>query len=391
MGLLDWAKSQFIDVIEWQDQTNDTLLHQYDCRGNEIKNGAQLIVRESQAAVFVKEGELGDVFSPGKYTLDTNNMPILTSLKSWKYAFNSPFKAEVYMVNTKVFTAQKWGTPNVFYVRDQDFGRVSLRAFGTYSFRVADPGMFVQKISGTKSEFRVNEIAEELRSLIITNLIAAIGESKVSLLDLAAHYKTLGDLCIKSLNTSDYGLQFTQFLINSISLPEELQKKLDEGTGMNMLGDMNKYQQMSMADAMKTAAANPGGGGGGMEGMMGMMMMNNMMNQQMQQQQMQQQMMNQQMMNQGGYGQPYGQAAPPPPPMASSYYAYINGQQAGPFPIPTLQQMAAQGSFTPETQVWKQGMPGWAAANTVPELASVFGATPPPPPMPGGVPPMPGA
>ena len=213
----------------------------------------------------------------------------------------------------------------------------------------------------------------------------------MSLLDLAAHYKTLGDLCIKTLNTSDYGLQFTQFLINSISLPEELQKKLDEGTGMNMLGDMNKYQQMSMADAMKTAASNPGGGGG-MEGMMGMMMMNNMMNQQMQQQQMQQQMMNQQMMNQGGgYGQPYGQAAPPPPPMASSYYAYINGQQAGPFPIPTLQQMAAQGQFTPDTQVWKQGMPGWAAANTVPELASVFGATPPPPPMPGGVPPMPGA
>ena len=164
MGLLDWAKSQFIDVIEWQDQSSDTILHQYDCRGNEIKNGAQLIVRESQAAVFVKEGELGDVFSPGKYTLDTNNLPILTSLKSWKYAFNSPFKAEVYMVNTKVFTAQKWGTPNVFYVRDQDFGRVSLRAFGTYSFRVADPGMFVQKISGTKSEFRVGEIAEELRS-----------------------------------------------------------------------------------------------------------------------------------------------------------------------------------------------------------------------------------
>lgn len=385
MGLLDWAKSQFIDVIDWQDQTNDTILHQYDCRGNEIKNGAKLIVRESQAAVFINEGELGDVFQPGTVELTTQNIPVLTSLKSWKYAFNSPFKAEVYFVNTKVFTAQKWGTPNVFYVRDQDFGRVSLRAFGTYSFRVADPGMFVQKISGTKSEFRVGEIAEELRSLIITNLIAAIGESKVSLLDLAANYKTLGDICAKNLNTSDYGLQFTQFLINSISLPEELQKKLDEGTGMNMLGDMNRYQQMSMADAMKTAASNPGGGGG-MEGMMGMMMMNNMMQQQ---QMQQQQMMNQQMMNQGGYGQPYGQAAPPPPPMASTYYAYINGQQMGPFPIPTLQQMAAQGQFTADTQVWKQGMAGWAAANTVPELASVFGATPPP--MPGGVPPMPGA
>ncbi|MCR5456023.1 MAG: SPFH domain-containing protein [Bacteroidales bacterium] len=385
MGLLDWAKSQFIDVIDWQDQTNDTILHQYDCRGNEIKNGAKLIVRESQAAVFINEGELGDVFPPGTVELTTQNIPILTSLKSWKYGFDSPFKAEVYFVNTKTFTAQKWGTPNVFYVRDQDFGRVSLRAFGTYSFRVSDPGMFVQKISGTKSEFRVGEIAEELRSLIVTNLIAAIGESKVSLLDLAANYKTLGDICAKNLNTSDYGLQFTQFLINSISLPEELQKKLDEGTGMNMLGDMNRYQQMSMADAMKTAAANPGGGsGGGMEGMMGMMMMNNMMNQQMQNQQMQQQMM-----NQGGYGQPYGQQVPPPPPMMSQYYLAVNGQQQGPYPVSTLQQLAAQGQFTGDTQVWKQGMPGWAAANTVPELANLFGAVPPP--VPGGVPPIPGA
>ncbi len=390
MGLLDWAKSQFIDVIDWQDQTNDTILHQYDCRGNEIKNGAQLIVRESQSAVFIHEGELGDVFQPGKYTLDTNNIPVLTSLKSWKYAFNSPFKAEVYFVNTKVFTAQKWGTPNVFYVRDQDFGRVSLRAFGTYSFKVVDPGMFVQKVSGTKSQFKVNDISEELRSLIITNLIAAIGESKISLLDLAANYKTLGDICAKNLNTSDYGLQFTQFLINSISLPEELQKKLDEGTGMNMLGDMNRYQQMSMADAMKTAAANPGGGngGGGMEGMMGMMMMNNMMNQQMQQQQM---------MNQQGYGygqqpygqQGYGQQAAPPPPMPASFYIAVNGQQQGPFPIQTLQQMMAQGQFDSSTLVWKQGMASWAAANTVPELSQLFAAAAPPP-MPG-VPPVPGA
>ena len=371
MGLLDWAKSQFIDVIEWQDQSTDTILHQYDCRGNEIKNGAQLIVRESQAAVFIHEGELGDVFTPGKYELTTNNIPVLTSLRSWKYLLNSPFKCEVYMVNTKTFTAQKWGTPNVFYVRDQDFGRVSLRAFGTYSFKVADPGAFVQKVSGTKSNFRVSEIADELRSLIVNNLITAIGESKVSLLDLAANYKTLGDICLKNLNTSEYGLQFTQFLINSISLPEELQKKLDEGTGMNMLGDMNRYQQMSMADAMKTAAANGGNGGGGMEGMMGMMMMNNMMNQQ--------QMMNQQMMNQGGYAQGYGQATPPPPPMMSQYYVYINGQQMGPFPIQMLQQMVAQGQMTGDTQVWKQGMANWAAANTVPELASLFGGATPPP------------
>jgi membrane protease subunit (stomatin/prohibitin family) len=373
-SIVDFVKGELINVIEWQDQSQDTILHQYDCRGNAIKNGAQLTVRESQAAVFVNEGELGDIFQPGRYELTTNNIPVLTKLKSWKYGLDSPFKCEVYFVNTKTFTAQKWGTPNVFYVRDQDFGRVSLRAFGTYSFKVADPGAFVQKVSGTKSNFRVSEIAEELRSLIINNLITAIGESKVSLLDLAANYKTLGDICLKNLNTSEYGLQFTQFLINSISLPEELQKKLDEGTGMNMLGDMNRYQQMSMADAMKTAAANGGNGGGGMEGMMGMMMMNNMMNQQ--------QMMNQQMMNQGGYAQGYGQATPPP--MMSQYHVFVNGQQMGPFPIQMLQQMVAQGQMTGDTQVWKQGMANWAAANTVPELAGLFGgATPPPPPAPG--------
>ncbi|MBR4325606.1 MAG: SPFH domain-containing protein [Bacteroidales bacterium] len=373
-SIVDFVKGELINVIEWQDQSQDTILHQYDCRGNAIKNGAQLTVRESQAAVFVNEGELGDIFQPGRYELTTNNIPVLTKLKSWKYGLDSPFKCEVYFVNTKTFTAQKWGTPNVFYVRDQDFGRVSLRAFGTYSFRVVDPGLFVQKVSGTKSNFRVGEIAEELRSLIINNLITAIGESKVSLLDLAANYRTLGEICMKNLNTSEYGLQFTQFLINSISLPEELQKKLDEGTGMNMLGDMNRYQQMSMADAMKTAAANGGNGGGGMEGMMGMMMMNNMMNQQ--------QMMNQQMMNQGGYAQGYGQTTPPP--MMSQYHVFVNGQQMGPFPIQMLQQMVAQGQMTGDTQVWKQGMANWAAANTVPELAGLFGgATPPPPPAPG--------
>lgn len=379
MGLLDWAKSQFIDVIEWQDQSNDTILHQYDCRGNEIKNGAQLIVRESQAAVFIHEGELGDVFMPGKYTLDTNNIPVLTSLKSWKYAFNSPFKCEVYFVNTKIFTAQKWGTPNAFYIRDQDFGRVSLRAFGTYSVKVSDPGSFVTKLSGTKSSFKIDEIADELRSMIITNMIDTIGESKLSLLDFAQNYKDLSEACEKRLNVEypEYGLQFTKFLISSINLPEELQKKLDEGTGMNMLGDMNRYQQMKAADAMAAAAANPGAGGG-MEGMMGMMMMNNMM----QNQQMQQQMMNQQHM--GGYGQQMGgMMAPPPMPGSTQYFVAVNGQQTGPYMIGQLQQYAAQGQFTPQSMVWAQGMAAWTPAGQVAELQALFnagGAVPPPPP-----------
>lgn len=380
MGLFDKAKElikgELIDVVEWLDNSQNIILHRFDRRNDgAIKNGAQLTVRESQVAVFVNEGEIGDIFTPGRYELTTNNLPILTKLKSWKYGFDSPFKCEVYFINTKVFTAQKWGTPANFYVRDQDFGRVTIRAFGTYSMQVTDATKFIQKLSGTNGEYTTNDIADELRSIIVTNLVSTIGESGKSLLDFAAEQSKMSKVVEQRINTeSDYGITFTKFLISSITLPEELQKKLDEGTGMNMLGDMNKYQQMSMADAMKAAASNPGNGGGGMEGMMGMMMMNNMMQNQ--------QMMNQQMMNQHqGYGQQpgYGQVPPPPPPM-SQYYVAVNGQQQGPFPLQTLQQMAAQGQFTPSTQVWKQGMATWAAASTVAELSQVFGAVPPPPP-----------
>lgn len=372
MGFFDKAKElikgELIDIVEWLDNSQDTLVHRFDRRNDgAIKNGAQLTVRESQVAVFVNEGEIGDVFQPGRYELNTNNLPILTKLKSWKYGFDTPFKCEIYFVNTKVFTAQKWGTPANFYVRDQDFGRVTIRAFGTYSMQVTDAAKLIQKLSGTNGDYKTADIADELRSIIVTNLVSTIGESGKSLLDFAAAQSEMSKAVEQRINTeSDYGLTFTKFLISSITLPEELQKKLDEGTGMNMLGDMNKYQQMSMADAMKAAANNPGGGGG-MEGMMGMMMMNNMM----QNQQMQQQMMNQ---------QAYGQVAPPPPPIMSQYYLAVNGQQQGPFNMQQLQQMAAQGQFTQSTQVWKQGMAGWAPANTVAELSQVFGAVPPPPP-----------
>ncbi|MDD6002783.1 MAG: SPFH domain-containing protein [Bacteroidales bacterium] len=382
MGLFDKAKElikgELIDVVEWLDNSQNIILHRFDRRNDgAIKNGAQLTVRESQVAVFVNEGEIGDIFTPGRYELTTNNLPILTKLKSWKYGFDSPFKCEVYFINTKVFTAQKWGTPANFYVRDQDFGRVTIRAFGTYSMQVTDATKFIQKLSGTNGEYTTNDIADELRSIIVTNLVSTIGESGKSLLDFAAEQSKMSKVVEQRINSeSDYGITFTKFLISSITLPEELQKKLDEGTGMNMLGDMNKYQQMSMADAMKAAASNPGNGGGG-QGMMEMMMMNNMM----QNQQMQQQMLQQQMMQNQGYGQAgYGQAAPPPPPPMSQYYVAVNGQQQGPFPLQTLQQMAAQGQFTPSTQVWKQGMATWAAASTVAELSQVFGAVPPPPP-----------
>lgn len=369
MGLFDKLKGELIDIIEWLDSSGDTIVYRFERHGNEIKNGAQLTVRESQVAVFINEGELADVFPPGRYELTTQNLPILTTLKGWKYGFNSPFKAEVYFINTKRFPNMKWGTPNVFYIRDKDFGRVSLRAFGTYTFKVADPVKFIKEIVGTDGDFSTDEISGELRSMIVTRFIDAIGESGLALLDFAQNYKDLSDFCEKKLGEEfvDYGLEITKFLISSISLPEELQKKLDEGTGMNMLGDMNKYAQMKGADAMDKAAGNTGGGGGGMENMMGMAMMQQMMNQQQQQN-------NQKTQNQN--------TNVPPPPPTTQYFVSVNGQQAGPFDMNTLQQMITQGQLTKETFVWKQGMQGWLAAGQVPEVAALFGAVPPPPPPP---------
>ncbi len=368
MGLFNKLKGELIDVIEWLDSSSDTIAYRFERQGNEIKNGAQLTVRESQVAVFVNEGKIADVFPPGRYELTTQNLPVLTTLNAWMHGFNSPFKAEVYFINTKRFTNQKWGTPNVFYVRDADFGRVSLRAFGAYTMKVVDPVKFIKEVLGTSGDFTTDEISGELRNLIVTQFIDAVGESGIPLLDMAQNYKDISEFCQKKLGEEfkEYGLEITKFLVSSISLPEKLQEKLDEGTGMNMLGDMNKYSQMKAADAMEGAANNTGASGG-MEGMMGMAMM--------------QQMMNQNQMMQNQKQQNTQQGAPPPPPVMQ-FFVSVNGQQQGPFNTETLKQMIAQGQLTKETYVWKQGMSGWAAAGEVPEVVGLFGTTPPPPPPP---------
>ncbi len=370
MGFWDKLKGELIDVIEWLDSSSDTMVYRFERYGNEIKNGAKLTVRESQVAVFINEGALADVFPPGMYTLETANIPILSTLKGWKHGFKSPFKAEVYFVNTKLFTNQKWGTPNIFYLRDQDFGRVSLRAFGTYTFKVTDASMFIKNVVGTNDDFKADAVAGEIRSMIVTRFIESVGESKLSLLDFASNYKKLSEFTEAKLKgeLAGYGIEVTKFLISSISLPEELQKKLDEGTGMNMLGDMNKYQQMKSADAMTNIASNKTVGGG-IEGMMGMAMMNQMMQNQQNQHSYQNQQNNQ-------------NVAPPPMPPQSAYYVSINGQQQGPFGLQILQQMVAQNQLTPKTYVWKQGMAAWSLASDVPEIAALFGAAPPPPPPP---------
>ncbi len=268
MSILDKVKdaalNQFIEVIEWLDDSKDTLLYRFPVAGQEIKNGAQLIVRESQAAVFVFEGQVADVFEPGRYTVEGGNTPILSKLGAWKHGFNSPIKSEVYFVNTKQFTDMKWGTSNPIMLRDADFGIVRLRAFGAYSLRVADPSEFIKQIAGTNAQFQTEDIDLQLKRAIVTEFSDAIGEMKIPALDLAAQYKELGDAIRVKINEdfSGYGLEVTKFYIENISLPPEVEAAMDKRASMGALGDAQKYMQFQAADALRDAAQNEGGGAG---------------------------------------------------------------------------------------------------------------------------------
>lgn len=258
------AMNQFIEVIEWLDESQNTLLYRFPVYQQEIKNGAQLIVRESQAAVFVFEGQVADVFTPGRYTIEGGNTPILSKLGAWKYGFNSPIKAEVYFVNTKQFTDMKWGTSNPIMLRDADFGIVRLRAFGAYSMRVADPAEFIKEIAGTNGKFQTEDIDDQLKRAIVTEFSDALGELKIPALDLAAQYKEVGEAIRAKINEdfSGYGLEVTKFYVENISLPPEVEAAMDKRASMGALGNVQTYAQFQAADAMRDAAQNEGGGAG---------------------------------------------------------------------------------------------------------------------------------
>lgn len=268
MSIIDKIKqealNQFIEVIEWLDPSQDTLLYRFPVAGQEIKNGAQLIVRESQAAVFVFEGQVADVFTPGKYEIDGGNTPILTKLGAWKYGFNSPFKSEVYFVNTKQFTDMKWGTSNPVMLRDADFGIVRLRAFGAYSLRVSDPAEFIRQIAGTNAHFQTEDIDGQLKRAIVTEFSDALGELKIPALDLASQYKEIGEQIRGKINEdfAGYGLEVTKFYVENVSLPPEVEAAMDKRASMGALGDAQTYMQFQAADALRDAAQNEGGGAG---------------------------------------------------------------------------------------------------------------------------------
>ena len=262
MALLGWAKAQFLDIIEWLDDTSDTMAWRFPMRGQEIQNGGKLVVRESQEAVFVNEGQFADCFRPGTHALHTKNLPILATLKGWKYGFESPFKSDVYFLNTKLFNDLGWGTPNPIMMRDADFGMLRVRAFGIYSIRVVDSKTFLKNVVGTNGLFTVADIQDQLRKSIVTKFTDAMGEAKIPALDLAAQYNELSDLLRQKMDPEfqTMGLECAKLFIENISLPPEVEAMLDKRTSVGIMSPaMGAYTQMQVAEAIPKAAENPGG------------------------------------------------------------------------------------------------------------------------------------
>src|SRR5690348_786752 len=253
MGLMDYLKTQFLEIIEWEDDSRDTLSFRYPDMDKEIKNGAQLIVRESQTAQFVYLGQFGDTFGPGKWTLNTDNIPILSTLRGWKYGLESPFKADIYFVNTRLFTGNKWGTANPVMVRDPDFGVVRLRAYGTFDFHVVDPKLFLKEVAGTDDHFRLDEFADTMRSRIVSVFSEAIASAKVPALDVASRYQELGTALLPLINpavTSKYGLEISSFILENVSVPAEVEQAIDKRSSMAAVGNLNDYVKFQMAEGM---------------------------------------------------------------------------------------------------------------------------------------------
>ena len=372
MGIFDKIKEklshEFIDIIEWLDFTDDTIVHRFERYQNEIKNNAQLIVREGQTAVFINEGQLADVFTPGTYTLNTQNLPILTTLKGWKYGFNSPFKAEVYFVNTHLFTDEKWGTKNPITLNDDRFGLVEIRAFGTYAFKIGDAGKFVVEIVGTDNNFTNFEINEHLKSLIATRFTDTVGEANLPIELYAANTTELSETCQEVMQPEfeSVGISLEKFYIENVSMPEDLKKEIFEYSRIDKL-DLDKLTKFKTAKAIEAAALNEGGTAGAGMGMgMGFVLAQQMGG-----------MMSPQMG--GQQTAPMAGAMPPPMPQAVQYFYAANGAQVGPVGMEQLRALFANRTINKDSLVWKQGMDNWAALNSVEELKPFLGGNTPPP------------
>jgi membrane protease subunit (stomatin/prohibitin family) len=388
MSIWNFVRGELIDIVEWVDDTPDTMVWRFPRPDNEIKNGAKLIVRESQVAAFINEGQLADLFLfPGTFTLATQNLPVLSTLRGWKYGFDSPFKAEVYFVSTKTFTGHKWGTKNPIMLRDPEFGPVRLRAFGTFAVKVVQPATFLKEIVGTNGRFSTGDIAAQLRDMVVARFADTLGESRIPLLDLASNYDELGQFITSRIKDdfAAFGLEVVRLWVENISLPPEVEQALDKRTSMGIVGDLHKYAQFQSANAMEKAAENPGGAGASGIGMgMGFAMAN----------QMGQMFGNAQQGQSQPQIQGHGQGSPPqlPPARAArrrcrssrvppSGTSLTRASRPGQLDRGALQQGARAGKLTRDTLVWRKGMGQWSKAGEVQELADLIGEVPPPLPQ----------
>lgn len=364
MSFFDAIFGQFIDVIAMTEDGRDDLVRRFERHGNEIKHGAKLTVREGQAAVFVHEGRLADVFPPGMYRLKTNNLPILSTLQHWDHGFESPFKSEIYFVSTRRFSDLKWGTRNPVMLRDPEFGPIRLRAFGSYEMRVVEPGVFLREVVGTDGDFGAGEIADQLRNIITARFANALATAHIPALDLAANYDDLGRFLRDRIRPelSEYGVEVTKLLVENISLPDAVEKALDRRSSMGVVGDLKKYAQFQAAEALRASAETPDSGMSAGLGMGAGMAMARQM--------------------EDAFGANAGAApstAPPPLPSAGAvWHVALDGAARGPLALSDLARLAAENRLTADTLVWRAGLPDWRAAQATPEVAALLSAGPPP-------------
>ncbi|HET7498041.1 MAG TPA: SPFH domain-containing protein [Candidatus Eisenbacteria bacterium] len=360
MGIVEKLRGELVDIIEWVDDSRNTLVWRFPRYHNQIKNGARLIVRPGQSAVVVEQGRVADVFGPGTYELTMKNLPLLSTLRGWKYGFDSPFKAEVYFVATRQITELKWGTPNPVILRDPSLGPLRVRAFGTYTLRAAKPEALLAELVGTDGSFQADEIDVLLRSLIATAFADLIATTQIAIADLSASYLRLSEELRKRVLAKidqEYGLDIPQLYIVNVSVPDSVEQAMDARSGMEVIGDVERYQRYQVGAATPLAAANPSGGlaGAGVGLGMGLSYAG------------------------AAASRPVNAPVIPPVPLADAvWHVATAGTASGPFTLEQIRQGMAEGKVTPQSHVWTAGMSAWAPIASVPALAALL--TPPPPP-----------
>jgi membrane protease subunit (stomatin/prohibitin family) len=356
MGFWDKIFGEFIDVIDWLDESNDTMVYRFQRYNNEIKFGAKLTVRESQAAIFVNEGEIADVLGPGLYELETSNLPVLSTLLHWDHAFNSPFKAEIYFCNLRRFTDLKWGTKNPIIIRDKEFGVVRLRGFGTYEVRIDDPKKFIKEIVGTDGHFSIDDISNQLRNIIISRFTSIVASSGIPILDLAANYEQLGNYITEKLSSefSAYGIELTKFIIENISVPPAVEEALDKRTSMGIINDLSKYLEFQTAESMTSANGSSVASDAASMGI-GFAMADKLSR---------------------SFGERKGYI---PEPFEKMYYYAKDSQPIGPLNIDEIENIIKEEEINSQTLMWTSGMEHWEKAKNLEEIESLFNLLSPPP------------